>query len=871
MKKLFSFIFVALLPMVASAYFYDSITGYDAMIDGIGYKFSGNNATVSYQWYEVYEGGEGYYSEYSGDIVIPESVTYNGKTYKVTGIGDNAFEGCGALTSVTLPNTITGIGNSAFLGCSSLTSVNLPNAVTRIGYYAFQGCSKLASVNIPEGVTSVNDGAFMGCKSLTAMTIPDNVTFINNFAFRDCAGLTSIAIPNSVTGFGQEAFRGCTSLSSITIPENVTFTRASVFEDTPWYANQPDGLIYIGKVAYKYKGAMPAGTHVEIKEGTQEIAPTAFQNCTDLTSILIPEGVHHIRSGAFKGCTGLASITIPKSVAGIEGEAFMNCTSMSDVFCYAVKPTTITSIFDGVPIASALLHVPHVSINAYHGYAPWNEFRRIVALPANEGEVNIGGLDYILYPDTHAALLVNGNAYSGELTIPSDVNYAGQTYTVKSIFWRAFDNCKGLTKVKIPATVVEIAHSYLLEDSVNTVSPNHMNPFEGCTTLESIEVDAENPALCSDGGVLFNKEKTSLYCFPAGALRRIYDVPETVTWIGEEAFSHNRHLTTLRMPNSVTFIGRSVCSSCASLKKIRLSENITHIYMHSFEKCENLHFIDIPEKVQYLHERLFRWTPFEKMVIRGTFPAGISTPYSIFANMNNTAILYVQEDMIYYRFKNSLYYGTVLPLEEYDESETNDVVSFTQGQMATIILPTAPDASKGRYYRLDRCQDGLIVFVQELQPQARTPYIIVPTEDFSVEVKEREMEELASESVSIDGISFVGTFQSTEIGSPEEGYIDIIDSTPDCLIAKLSTELSVVGALRAYLIVKWDDPINHGGPKVPSMEKMGIALINNPDGIKTLSNSPLKGEDIYDLSGRKIVNCKLPRGIYIQNGRKFVK
>ena len=206
-------------------------------------------------------------------------------------------------------------------------------------------------------------------------------------------------------------------------------------------------------------------------------------------------------------------------------------------------------------------------------------------------------------------------------------------------------------------------------------------------------------------------------------------------------------------------------------------------------------------------------------------------------------------------------------------------VTYTKGQMATIILPSAPDASKGKYYRLDRCEDGQIIFEQELQPRAHVPYIIVPDEDFSIDPDALDLEGLQADTVSIGGISFIGSYVRKALpqrGSGEGAesfYIDIIDTTPDCSLSPSegTGKAAVIGALRAYLIVKWDDPINHGGPKVPSMEKMGIALINNPDGIKTLSNSPLKGEDIYDLSGRKIANSKLPRGIYIQNGRKFVK
>ena len=844
MKKLFSFILAALLPVVASAYYWEPSQGYDAMIDGICYKFSGNNATVSYEWYIDSEDGVYYDSYYSGDIVIPESVTYNGKTYKVTSIGNNAFWGCSSLTSVTMPNTLTSIGYNAFYGCGSLTSITIPESVAGIGTCAFSGC-----------------------KGLTTMAIPNKVTFIDHYTFDGCTGLTSIAIPNSVTGFGEGVFRGCTNLSSITIPENVTFSRTNVFEDTQWYKNQPDGLLYIGKVAYKYKGTMPDNTRIEIREGTQEIVSNAFSGCTGLTSIHIPESVHHIRQAAFRGCTGLTSISIPKSV-WFEAYVFQGCSGLNEVFCYIEQPRTKSTIFADSPIASATLYVPAGSIGSYQYTAPWNEFQRIVALPANAGEVTIDGLDYILYPDSREALLVNGNTCSGELSIPSEVNYEGQTYTVTSIFWRSFDNCKGLTKVKIPVTVGKIAHSLLLNDSTDTVSPNHMNPFEGCTTLESIEVDADNPAMCSDGGVLFNKEKTRLYCYPAGARRRIYTVPGTVTRIGEAAFSYNQYLTTLTIPNSVTFMGRSVCSGCASLKKVRLSESITSIYPYSFEKCENLRLIDIHENVQYLYEGLFRWTPLEKIVIRGTFPAGVSVPSSIFNNMNTSATLYLQESQIY-RFKNKVYYGTILPLEEYDESEAADLVTYTEGQMATIILPTTPDAELGKYYRLDRCEENYIVFVEELQPQAHTPYIIVPSEDFSIDLSTLDLAGLSNEGVSIEGISFIGSYTGGEFNEQSDFYIKIIDGTEDCQI--VSEGVYIVGALRAYLQVNWDDPFSQDGTRAPR-EKMEVMLLDEGDGIDEIQNSEFNARDgegsaIYDLSGRKL-SGKPTNGIYIVDGKK---
>lgn len=101
--------------------------------------------------------------KYSGDIVIPESVTYGSKTYPVTSIGSEAFKGCTSLSSITIPNSVTSIGSYAFSSCSGLTSVTIGNSVTSIGYSAFSSCSGLTSITIPNSVTSINSFAFDGC------------------------------------------------------------------------------------------------------------------------------------------------------------------------------------------------------------------------------------------------------------------------------------------------------------------------------------------------------------------------------------------------------------------------------------------------------------------------------------------------------------------------------------------------------------------------------------------------------------------------------------------------------------------------------------------------------------------------------------
>lgn len=243
---------------------------------------------------------------------------------------------------------------------------------------------------------------------LTSVTIPSSihdsgktyrVTGIGDYTFDGCKGLTSITIPDGITYIGQDAFRGCTGLTSITMPNSVTSVAKDVLDDTQWYKNQSDGLVYINNILYKYKGTMPNNTNVIIKEGTAAICSYAFSDYTGLTSISIPNSVtgigEHVFSGcsgltsivvesgntiydsrnncnaiietatntlmhgcgttiipnsvtsigyrAFFGCTGLTSITIPNSVTSIDTYAFSDCTHLTSV----TIPNSVTSIGSG--------------------------------------------------------------------------------------------------------------------------------------------------------------------------------------------------------------------------------------------------------------------------------------------------------------------------------------------------------------------------------------------------------------------------------------------------------------------------------------------------------------------------------------------
>ena len=172
MKKQLLLLVMILLPLVASAN--------PVEIDGIYYNLitKGGNFAA-----EVTNISDGYYT---GNVVLPESITYENNEYCVTRIGDVAFRKCTDLISITIPNSVTSIGEAAFQWCTGLTSITIPNSVTSIGSGAFQLCKGLISITIPNGLTSIGDATFSECYSLTNITIPNSVTNIGDGAFSSC-------------------------------------------------------------------------------------------------------------------------------------------------------------------------------------------------------------------------------------------------------------------------------------------------------------------------------------------------------------------------------------------------------------------------------------------------------------------------------------------------------------------------------------------------------------------------------------------------------------------------------------------------------------------------------------------------------------
>ena len=362
-------------------------------VDGIYYDISETTATVTY--------GD---NEYSGDIVIPESITYENSKYSVTSIGDWAFSYCTGLTSITIPNSVTSIGNYTFFGCSGLTSVTIPNSVTSIGDFAFYDCCCLTSITIPNSVTSIGNGAFSGCSGLTSITIPNSVTSIGELAFDECSGLTSITIPNSVTSIGDYVLNLCDGIKNTIIVNDMFVYLPKTYTG---HYSIPENITKIIGGAFENCSGL---TSVTIPNSVTSIGGYAFFYCSGLTSVTIPNSVTSIGDWAFSECSGLTSVTIPNSVTSIGDWAFDCCDNLKNVYCYSEEvPSTNVWIFDGTYIENATLHVPASAIEAYKTTAPWSGFGTIkaieetvgiesveargIAIQSAGGFINISGLD----------------------------------------------------------------------------------------------------------------------------------------------------------------------------------------------------------------------------------------------------------------------------------------------------------------------------------------------------------------------------------------------------------------------------------------------------------------------------------------------
>ena len=318
------------------------------------------------------------------DVEIPETVTDEGKTYKVVGIARYACDGNTSIKSVTIPNSVTSIGESAFLGCENIESINIPNSVTSIGDDAFRMCQNIKDVTIGNGVRDFGSCVFMKCEKLNTVTIAEGATIIGDACFDDCHELTSINIPNTIKTIGQYAFYDCKKLTSVNLPNNLNSIGHCAFYgciNIP-SINIPRYVNYIGRYAfafcYNLSSITVAGGNqtFDSRNNCNAIIETATDKLvTGCRTTAVPDGVKMIGNGAFYGCIYLSKITLPNSVTNVENLAFANCLLMSAITVEnATPPGTYADAFVNL---KATLYVPYSSKPTYKQADGWKQIAKI--------------------------------------------------------------------------------------------------------------------------------------------------------------------------------------------------------------------------------------------------------------------------------------------------------------------------------------------------------------------------------------------------------------------------------------------------------------------------------------------------------------
>lgn len=574
----------------------------------------------------------------------------------VTNIGDDMLYGFTNLESVSMFNSVTSIGDSAFYKCP-FENIIISDGVTYIGAMAFGYCTALTSIIIPDSVQSVGNYVFSDCTSLSDITIGKGMTGLSMGMFSGCTSLTSLDIPDNIVSIGDgtyasPTFNACPNLIDIKFSANLVHIQSSGLWRTGWYANQPDGVVYVNDIVYNIKGNYSYDFDtLTFREGTKVICNDNISSyqVSGIKNVVLPDSVEIIEPRAFYGFYGMQTFKFSKNIKSIGRRAFDECHDLIDVDI----PDGIELIDEEAFHSCSQLRFVHIGKgDTYIGREAFAYDSRIESIIIDEGAKII---DYEAFYSTGGYFkLGDGIKQIGkeafercnvkDLVIPDSVEFIGERAfcgidtlesivlprNLKTIEPSVFSWCSKLKSIVIPDGVTTIKNgafsgcnsvsSIVIPDSVETIESY---AFSGCneivsfdvsafiksigynvingSKLKAINVDDNNENYCDIDGLLYTKDKKTLLVYPSGK-GSVCSVPDGTITI--EYRSIGQDITTVILPNSVKSI-KSYAFQSSNLTNITFGTGLESIEEAAFSYCDNLTNITLPDSLKTLSKSAF--------------------------------------------------------------------------------------------------------------------------------------------------------------------------------------------------------------------------------------------------------------------------
>lgn len=670
--------------------------------------FEGDNTQVAFAFHD---------GDPLEEIRLPANITQFGKT---TWHGASSFSNCKTLKSVILPEKLEEIPTSLFEGCSALTTLVIPNTVTKIGKNAFKE-SGFTQITLPENLTTIEASAFYKTK-LETITIPEKVTAIPSGCFSLCENLREVILPNTLTTISQNAFEDCPILESINIPSSLENIEKRAFANCKnlKLSNTlrfPDSMKEIGDEAFYYctnlginqlifPGNMENANiggfihstvdHVIVEEGVKkvtltwnkyiksitlpktvsklvgfldavelesfvidedapltEIGDRKFFRCTKLKSFICPKSVTKIGAMAFSECSALETVKLPEGITSIGDRAFEYCSSLVNLNIPKGVKTIGTRAFLRCSSWRGEVDLPQITVLPQQVFYDCRNLKRLtfatgITSIGEEALAQCGGLGALTFDEGLTSIGQKAFYWSSvtELHLPESLKSLSdwmckdcenlQKVTLPNslteIAKGAFKSCKQLAEINIPTALTTIRETafdecaMLKELNLSNVTTLEECAFRNCTqltkvilakNLESIPVEAFSSCTSlADVTWPQNLKAISYYAFYEAPIATL-QLPETVTSIGDKAFSNNKAITRFVFPKHVGKV-LSTFSGCTNLTEVVLPEDATEIYKEAFMGT-GIKQIIIPEGYTTIMGEAFKNCPqLETIVLPST-------------------------------------------------------------------------------------------------------------------------------------------------------------------------------------------------------------------------------------------------------------